>query len=176
MLRRNLIRSGVIGLAATLLVAPIVAAQTPPVSALAAANPDGYSYKDAFPVEIPGLGFAMSKQDFLDVLAAKKLTPTTNGDKTMFLVQPRGAAYTSVVYFFNSNAGPILTELEVRFADNARAKAWFDAKFPQQTRRYGGEEYFSNDGVRSYSVKAWCFGQKVFIVATMPETRWASEK
>ena len=33
----------------------------------------------------------------------------------MFLVQPPGAPYSSAVYFFDSNAGEILSEIEVRF-------------------------------------------------------------
>lgn len=144
------------------------------VSPNAAAGPEGYTYREAFPKEVPGLGFAMSKQAFLDIVEAQKLTLTTNTSKSMFLVQPAGAPYTSVVYFFDSNAGPILTEMELRFADAAKARAYFEDKFPVSERRYGSSDYLKNDGVHGYSVKAWTHLTKVYIVSTMPETRWAS--
>ncbi|HVY89902.1 MAG TPA: hypothetical protein VG942_13615 [Hyphomonadaceae bacterium] len=159
------IRLGAVALAAALLLgAPIAAAQTPPAPKQAA-----YTYSDQLPAEIPGVGFEMPKQAFMDALAAKKLTPTTNEAKTMFLVQPAGAPYNNVVYFFNSPAGEILTEIEIRFASEAQAKAYFDAKYRKD---YGYADYIKSDGISAYKVKAWSFQNKVFVVAMMANTRW----
>lgn len=139
---------------------------TPPV-----AGPPAVAYGADLPAELPGMSFGMAKQDFVDIIEGKKLTPVTNTAKTMFLVQPPGAAYTSVVYFFDSNAGPILNEIELRFADEAHALAYFNSKYPGQ---YGaGSDYVHNDGKTGYSIKAWCNQTKVYVVATMPNTRWA---
>src|SRR5262249_49158284 len=111
-------------------------------------------------------------QAFLDIIASKNLTPVTNSSKTMFLVQPQGAPYTSVVYFFDSNAGPILNEIELRFADETKAQAYFMARYPP---RYGaGSDYVHTVAAPGYSIKAWCNQTKVYVVATMPNTRWAS--
>ena len=159
--------------AAILLGAPMAAAQTAPAKASplmeAMAN---YTYVPELPEEIPGVGFTMPKQAFLDLLASKKLTYTTNAAKNMFLVQPPGAPYGSVVYFFNSNAGEILTEIEIRCADDAGAKAYFDAAYKPQ--EYNGD-YFRSDGVSAYRVKAWRFQSKVYVVVTMTDTRWAGK-
>lgn len=160
--------------AAILLGAPTAATQTPQATANAFSTAmENYTYVPELPEEILGVGYMMPKQAFLDLLASRKLTYTTNASKNMFLVQPTGAPYGSVVYFFNSPAGEILTEIEIRFADDAAAKAYFDASYaPQQVNG----EYFRHDGVSAYQVKAWRFQSKVYVVAMMRNTRWAGAK
>jgi hypothetical protein len=163
--------------AAVLLGAQMAAAQTPPPSnasgAAAQAEP-AYFYQLVFPAEIPGLGFAMPKQVFLDVLAAKKLTHTANAANNMFLVSPPGAPYSGAVYFFNSKAGEILTEMELRFADDVKAKAYFDARFLPEDRN-SDNEWVYRDSALPYAVKIWRFQSKVYIVVTMANTRWAAQ-
>jgi hypothetical protein len=63
-------------------------------------------------------------------------------------------------------------EIEIRFADEAQALAYFIAKFPKVNVQ---GDYFAHDGVSSYRVKAWRFKSKVFIVAVVPNTRWANQ-
>jgi hypothetical protein len=162
--------------AAMLLGAPLALAQTAPASNAPAASAQAepaYFYEMVFPVEIPGLGFAMPKQAFLDVIAAKQLTPTTNAAKNMFLVQPAGAPYSSAVYFFNSKAGEILTEIELRFADDARAKAYFDQRFLEKQRNRDNEWVY-RDSALPYAAVAWRHDTKVYIVVTMTNTRWSA--
>jgi hypothetical protein len=137
------------------------------------AGPPAVAYADDLPPEIPGTAFGMAKDAFVGIIESKKLQPVTNTAKTMFLVQPPGAAYNSVVYFFDSNAGPILSEIELRFADEAKAQAYFTAKYPPQ---YGaGSQYIHGKVDLPYRVVAWTNQSKVYVVATMQNTRWSNK-
>lgn len=158
---------------ATLLAAPVAVAQTPtaPVSETPATTP-GYSYATAMPQEIPGVGFETQKQAFLDILASKGLTYATNANADMFGVSPPGAPFRTAVYFFNSNACTCLTEIELRFNDDAQAKTYFDARYTPQNVK---GEYFFHDGVSIYRIKAWRFQSKVYVVAVLENTRWANQ-
>jgi len=153
--------------AAILLGAPQAAAQTPSASGQAA-----YSYQDTLPEQLPGVGLEIPRQAFLDILASKGLTyrTTTTGD--IFAVSLPGAPFVEAVYFFNSAACDCLTEVEIRFADDAQAVAYFQAKFPSVNVR---GEFFGYDGSSTYRVKAWRFKSKVFVVGVIPDTRWANQ-
>ncbi len=160
--------------AAILLGAPVAAAQT--TSAPAADAPSttqpAHTYATVLPQDVPGIGFEMQKQAFLDLLAARGLTYATNKAADMFAVSPAGAPFNSAVYFFNSKACTCLTEIELRFADDAQAKAYFDARYSPQNI---SGDYFFHNGVSTYRVKAWRFQSKVYVVATIPNTRWANQ-
>ena len=152
---------------AVLLGAPLASAQTPPET-----PGHVYTYPELFPAEIAGIGFEFPSQGCIDLLAAKKLNHRANGDVNVFTVGVAGAPFTETVYFFNSPACDCLTEIEIRFADEAHALAYFIAKFPKVNVQ---GDYFAHDGVSSYRVKAWRFKSKVFIVAVVPNTRWANQ-
>lgn len=153
--------------AAILLGAPVVAAQTPSAAAVHA-----YTYQSAFPEQVAGVGFELPRQDFLDLLAAKRLTYRANTAANVFVVATADAPLSEVVYFFNSAACDCLTEIEIRFADEAQSMAYFNAKFPSQNIQ---GEYVAHDGVSTYRMKAWRFRSKVFVVAIVPNTRWANQ-
>jgi hypothetical protein len=76
------------------------------------------------------------------------------------------------VYLFNSPACDCLTEIEIRFADEAQALAYFIAKFLKVNIQ---GEYVAHDGFSTYGVKAWRFKSKVFVVAVVANTRWANQ-
>lgn len=153
--------------AAILLGAPLAAAQTPPAAAV-----HTYTYQSVFPEQVAGVGFETPRQSFLDLLASKGLTYRANAAANVFAVAPAEAPFIEVVYFFNSAACDCLTEIEVRFADDAQSMAYFNAKFPSQNIH---GEYVAHDGVSTYRVKAWRFRSKVFVVAIVPNTRWANQ-
>jgi hypothetical protein len=161
------------------LCAPLASAQTPEQTpqppaetAVAGQEQPVYDYARLFPEQFPGVGFNMPKQTFLDMLASRGLASTSNSAKTMFGVSPAGAPFTQVVFFFNSNAGEILTEIEVRFADANAAKAWFDARYTPQSI---DGDFFAADPALTYRAKAWQFGPKVYLVAAMLNTRWSNQ-
>ena len=131
---------------AVLLGASLAAAQTP-------TQPSGhaYTYTELFPAEIAGIGFEFPRQGFLDLLAARKLNHRANGDANVFAVGVAGAPFTETVYFFNSPACDCLTEIEIRFADEAQALAYFIAKFLKVNIQ---GEYVAHDGFSTYGVKA----------------------
>lgn len=153
--------------AAVLLGALLAAAQTP-------TEPSGhaYTYTELFPAEIAGIGFEFPMQGFIDLLAAGKLNHRANGDANVFAVGLAGAPYTETVHFFNSPACDCLTEIEIRFADEAQALAYFIAKFPKVNIE---GEYFAHGGFSTYGVKPWRFKSKVFVVAVVPSTRWVNQ-
>jgi hypothetical protein len=153
--------------AAVLLGAPLAAAQTPPES-----PGHTYTYPELFPTEIDGIGFEFPRQGFVELLAARALNHRANGDANVFAVGVAGAPFTETVYFFNSRACDCLTEIEIRFADEAQALAYFIAKFPKVNIQ---GEYVAHDGRSTYGVKAWRFKSKVFVVAVVPNTRWANQ-
>jgi hypothetical protein len=153
--------------AALLLGAPVAAAETLP-----APHPAAYPYQDAFPGQVAGAGFEIPRQTFLDLLAAQGLTYRTNTAADVVAVATNGAAFTEVVYFFNSDACDCLTEIEIRFADETSAAAYFNTKFPSQDIQ---GEYFGHDGVSLYRVNAWRFKSKVYLVAILPNTRWSNQ-
>lgn len=153
--------------AALLLGAPVAAAETLP-----APHPAAYPYQDAFPGQVAGAGFEIPRQTFLDLLAAQGLTYRTNTAADVFAVATNGAAFTEVVYFFNSDACDCLTEIEIRFADEAAAAAYFNTKYPSQDIQ---GEYFAYDGASLYRVNAWRFKTKVYLVAILPNTRWSNQ-
>jgi hypothetical protein len=152
---------------AVLLGASLAAAQTP-------TEPSGhaYTYTELFPAEIAGIGFEFPRQGFIDLLAARKLNHRANGDANVFAVGVAGAPFTETVYFFNSPACDCLTEIEIRFADEAQALAYFIAKFLKVNIQ---GEYVAHDGFSTYGVKAWRFKSKVFVVAVVANTRWANQ-
>jgi len=152
--------------AAALLAAPLAAAQAP-----AEAPPHTYTYPAVFPTEIAGIGFEFPRPAFIDLLAARGLNHRANGEANVFAVAPAGAPFIETLYFFNSPACDCLTEIEIRFADDAQAIAYFNAKFPSVNIQ---GEYVVHDGVSTYGVKAWRFKSKVFVVAIVPNTRWAN--
>lgn len=152
---------------AVLLGAPLAAAQTP-----AEAPDQAYTYPELFPAEIAGIGFEFPRQGFIDLLAARKLNHRANSQANVFAVGVAGAPFTETVYFFNSPACDCLTEIEIRFADEAQALAYFIAKFPKVNIQ---GEYVAHDGVSTYGVKAWRFKSKVFVVAVVPNTRWSNQ-
>jgi hypothetical protein len=172
---RTLKAIGILFSPAVLLGAPLAGAQVTSTGGnytQPAAGPPVVAYGAELPPELPGMAFGMAKDKFVDIIMAKNLTPVTNTAKTMFLVQPPGAPYKSVVYFFDSNAGPILSEIELRFADEAHALAYYLDKYPGQ---YGpGSDYVHNDSKLGYAIKAWCNQTKIYVVATMPNTRWST--
>lgn len=153
--------------AALLLGAPVAAAETLP-----APHPAVYPYQEAFPGQVSGAGFEIPRQTFLDLLAAQGLTYRTNTAADVFAVATNGAAFTEVVYFFNSDACDCLTEIEIRFADEASAAAYFNTMYPSQDIQ---GEYFAYDGVSLYRVNAWRFKTKVYLVAILPNTRWSNQ-
>lgn len=153
--------------AALLLGAPIAAAETPPAS-----PPTAYTYQDAFPGQVAGAGFEMPRQTFMDLLAAQGLTYRTNTAADIVAVATNGAPFIEVVYFFNSDACDCLTEIEIRFADEASAIAYFNTKYPSQDMQ---GEYFAHDGVSLYRVNAWRFNTTVYLVAILPNTRWSNQ-
>jgi len=153
--------------AALLLGAPVAAGET-----LQASPPTAYTYQDAFPGQVAGAGFEIPRQKFTDLLAAQGLTYRTNTAADVVAVAINGAAFIEVVYFFNSDACDCLTEIEIRFADEASAAAYFNTKFPSQDIQ---GEYFAHDGVSLYRVNAWHFKTKVYLVAILPNTRWANQ-
>jgi hypothetical protein len=153
--------------AAVLLGAPLATAQTPPDAATVA-----YTYPNVFPTEIAGIGFEFPRQGFIDLLAARKLNHRANSQGNVFAVGVPGAPFTEAVYFFNSPACDCLTEIEIRFADEAQATAYFNAKFPSVDAQ---GEHVAYDGVSNYRVKAWRFRSKVFVVAVVSNTRWANQ-
>lgn len=153
--------------AAALLGAPLASAQAP------AEQPGyAYTYPELFPAEIAGIGFEFPRQGFVELLAARVLNHRANGDANVFAVGLAGAPYTETVHFFNSPACDCLTEIEIRFADEAQALAYFIAKFPNVNIQ---GEYVAHDGRSAYGVKAWRFKSKVFVVAVIPNTRWANQ-
>ena len=131
---------------AVLLGASLAAAQTP-------TEPSGhaYTYTELFPAEIAGIGFEFPRQGFIDLLAARKLNHRANGDANVFAVGVAGAPFTETAYFFNSPACDCLTEIEIRFADEAQALAYFIAKFLKVNIQ---GEYVAHDGFSTYGVKA----------------------
>ena len=147
--------------------APLAAAQTPTASGQAA-----YRYQDALPEQLPGVGFEIPRQAFLDLLTSRALIYRANTAANMFAVALPGAPFVEAVYFFNSPACDCLTEIELRFADDAQALAYFNAKFPRVNVQ---GEYVAHDGVSTYGMKAWRFKSKVFVVAVVPNTRWANQ-
>lgn len=153
--------------AALLLGAPLAAAETLPAS-----PPAAYAYQDAFPGQVAGAGFEMPRQTFMDLLAAQGLTYRTNTAADVVAVATNGAPFSEVVYFFNSDACDCLTEIEIRFADEASAIAYFNTKYPLQDIE---GEYFAHDGVSLYRVNAWRFKTKVYLVAILPNTRWSNQ-
>jgi hypothetical protein len=153
--------------AAVLLGAPLAGAQTPPEK-----PGHTYTYPELFPAEIAGIGFEFPRQGFIELLAARKLNHRANSQANVFAVGVAGAPFTETVYFFNSPACDCLTEIEIRFADEAQALAYFLAKFPKVNIQ---GEYVAHDGVSTYGVKAWRFKSKVFVVAVVPNTRWANQ-
>jgi hypothetical protein len=153
--------------AAILLCTPQAAAQPPPASVQAA-----YRYQDTLPEQLPGVGFETPRQAFLEILTSGGVTYRTNTAANIFAVSLPGAPFAEVVYFFNSAACECLTEIEVRFADEAQAVAYFIAKFPSVNIQ---GEYFAHDGSSTYRVKAWRFKSKVFVVGVIPNTRWANQ-
>jgi hypothetical protein len=150
-----------------LLGAPIAAPQTPEAAGQAA-----YKYQDTLPEQLPGVGLETPRQAFLDILTSRGLAYRTNTAADVFAVALPGGPFVEVVYFFNSSACDCLTEIEIRFADDAQAVAYFTAKFPSVNIR---GEFFGHDGVSSYRVKAWRFTSKVYVVGIMPDTRWANQ-
>ncbi len=152
---------------ALLLGTPVAAAEPLP-----APHQSAYPYQDAFPGQVGGAGFEIPRQTFLDLLAAQGLTYRTNAAADIFAVATSGAAFTEVVYFFNSDACDCLTEIEIRFADEAGAAAYFNTKFPSQDSQ---GEYFAHDGASLYRVNAWRFNAKVYLVAILPNTRWSNQ-
>lgn len=163
--------------AGLMLAAPHAGAQTPtqPTAPVEAAF--GYGYHQYFPQAFSGVGFTMPKQAFLDHLAERRMTYNANTSKTMFAVATPGAPFTSVVFFFNSNAGEILTEIELRFADETQAKAYRDVHYPGKASLTPGAplEFIVQDIGSSYRAKAWQFKEKVYFVAAMPNTRWSNQ-
>jgi len=163
------------------LVTTLAVAQTttqPATEATAAAEePFGYPYADLFPDAFPDVGFTMRKDAFIEYLVERKMTYRTNNAKDVLFVDTPGTPFTSAIVSFNSNVGPILTEFEVRFADEAQAKAYAAAKYPLPARLYQGHEpeFSASDPGSSYRAKAWQFQNKVFLVATMANTRWANQ-
>jgi hypothetical protein len=153
--------------AAVLLGAPLAGAQTPPEK-----PGHTYTYPELVPAEIAGIGFEFPRQGFIELLAARKLNHRANSQANVFAVGVAGAPFTETVYFFNSPACDCLTEIEIRFADEAQALAYFIAKFPKVNIQ---GEYVAHDGVSTYGVKAWRFKSKVFVVAVVPNTRWANQ-
>ena len=131
-----------------------------------------YTYQNAFPEQVAGVGFEMPRQGFLDLLAAKGLTYRANTAADVFVVATADAPFSEVVYFFNSAACDCLTEIEIRFAGDAQSLAYFNAEFPSQNIQ---GEYVAHDGVSTYGMKAWRFRSKVFVVAIVPNTRWANQ-
>jgi len=77
------------------------------------------------------------------------------------------------VYFFNSPACDCLTKTELRFAYDAQALAHFIAKFPKVNIQ---SEYVAHDGVATYGLKAWRFKSRVFVMAVVHNTRWATNQ
>ncbi len=155
-------------LAAALLTgAPMAAAQTPDAIGQAA-----YKYQDTLPEQLPGVGFEIPRQAFVDILISRGLAYRTTTAGDVFAVALPGAPFVEVVYFFNSDACDCLTEIEIRFADDAQAVAYFQAKFPSVNVR---GEFFGHDRISAYGMKAWRFGSKVFVVAILPNTRWANQ-
>lgn len=157
--------------------APLAAAQTPTQPAAPVEEAFGYAYHEYFPEMFSGVGFTMQKTHFLEYLADRQMTYNANTSKTMFAVATPGAPFTSVVFFFYSNAGEILTEIELRFADETQAKAYRDVHYPGKASLTPGAplEFIVQDIGSSYRAKAWQFKEKVYFVAAMPNTRWSNQ-
>jgi hypothetical protein len=153
--------------AAAMLAAPVTTAQTPPEAAMPA-----YTHQSVFPGQIAGIGFEMPKQSFVDLLVSSNLTYRSDSAATIFAVATSDTPFSEVVYFFNSEACQCLTEIEIRFADEAQATAYFNAKFPLQDSE---GDYSAYDGVVTYRMKAWRFKSKVYVVAVLPNTRWSNQ-
>ena len=153
--------------AAAMLAAPATTAQTPPDAAMPA-----YTYQSAFPGQIAGIGFEIPKQSFVDLLVSNNLNYRSNSAATVFAVATSDTPFSEVVYFFNSEACQCLTEIEIRFADEAQSTAYFNTKFPLQD--FEGD-YSAFDGVATYRMKAWRFQTKVYVVAVLPNTRWSNQ-
>lgn len=154
------------------LAAPQAAAQTPPAAPPAATVAAAYPYTNLFPREFPGVGFTMPKQAFLDMISARQLAFTANGGNTVFAVAVPDAPFREVVFFFNSDAGEYLTEIEIRFADDEKARAFFTAAY---SPRNAEGDFVLHDGVSPYRAKAWQFRNRVYLVAAMLNTRWANQ-
>lgn len=137
-------------------------------------------YGDLFPAEISGVRFKMPKQECLDLLAVKGLGVQANSENSMFLVDFTGAAFSSIMLRFDSNAGPVLTEIEMRFPDETAAKAYAEAHFPVSKNEHPiftdtSTDFFAASPSDTYRVKAWQFNNKIFFVAVMPNTRWSNQ-
>lgn len=155
---------------AVIAIAPAAVAQQEVT--ITAATDGQYDYLSKFPEEISGIGFRMSKEDFLSFCAEKGLTYQTNSSQSMFLISPEGADYTGIVLSFNSNAGPFLTEIEIRFADEATAKAYYAEHYSPVNNE--GDHHFY-DPVEAYRTKAWQFSNKIFYVGVIANTRWSNQ-
>jgi len=142
-----------------------------------AEEPFGYPYAELFPDIFPTVGFTMRKDVFIEYLAERKMTYRTNNAEDVIFVDTPGTPFTSVIVSFNSNVGRVLTEFEVRFADEAQAKAYAAKMYPVPAPLYEGHEpeFYASDPGSSYRAKAWQFQNKVFLVATMANTRWANQ-
>lgn len=131
-----------------------------------------YVYSRYFPKEISGVGFKMPKTEFLAKLQTLNIDFKANRDNDRFLVSVPGAKYKEVIYDFGSNAGEILTEIEIRFTDSIAAEMYFNKHYsPQQE---DGKFGIFNETAQ-FRGKAWHFGHKIFFVAVMADTRWSNQ-
>ncbi|MGJ8562001.1 MAG: hypothetical protein ACSHXY_00490 [Alphaproteobacteria bacterium] len=131
-----------------------------------------YVYPKYFPKEISGVGFTMPKSAFLKTLKEKNVKFQAGRDNDKFLVTIPGADFTGVIYDFSSNAGEILTEIEMRFADAGTAKTYFDANYSPQ---HPNGDFGVFNETAPFRAKAWQFGHKIFFVAVMADTRWSNQ-
>lgn len=147
------------------------AAQLDQTPAAPTQSDEAANYAGLFPGAVPGTRFLMSLETFKASLDASGLGHQSNSAGTAFLVNTPDAAHSAIVYFFNSNLGPLLTEIEIRFADEAAAKSYFQEAYPPNA----GGEYSAYREADGYRVKAWQFSNKIFFVAVLKSTRWSNQ-
>ena len=148
------------------------AAQLDQPSAPPVEHNEASDYASLFPGAVPGTHFLLSAETFKSSLTATGLGYQPNSAGTAFLVNTPDAAHAAIVYYFNSNLGPILTEIEIRFPDEAAATSYFLSAYPPNV---SGGEFSGYRETEGYRVKAWQFSNKVFFVAVLENTRWSNQ-
>jgi len=132
-----------------------------------------YAYHELFPETGIPVGFKMSKKDFLYYVEQADIETRSNSSETMFLISPANKPYTGVVYDFSSNLGEVLTEIEIRFADENLAASYFADHYPPTGESQG--DFIKFEEEHMFRVKAWQFGNKIFFVGVLENTRWSNQ-